>query len=78
MFSAKCSLFHPSVLTALLVQLVILCCVSLQKSMRNKILPALTPGGGALRYFLGGYVPPGTPNWHPVLKKISPQIDTPF
>ena len=29
-------------------------------------------------YFLGGYVPPGTPNWHPVLKKISPKIDTPF
>ena len=27
-------------------------------------------GGGALGYFLGGYVPPGTPNWHPVLKKI--------
>ena len=23
--------------------------------------------GGALGYFLGGYVPPGTPNWHPVL-----------
>ena len=35
-------------------------------------------GGGGLRYFLGGYVPPGTPNWHPVLKKISPKIDTPF
>ena len=35
-------------------------------------------GGGALGYFLGGYVPPGTPNWHPVLKKISPEIDTPF
>ena len=35
-------------------------------------------GGGALGYFLGGYVPPGTPNWHPVLKKISPKIDTPF
>ena len=34
--------------------------------------------GGALGYFLGGYVPLGTPNWHPVLKKISPQIDTPF
>ena len=34
--------------------------------------------GGALGYFLGGYVPPGTPNWHPVLKKISPKIDTPF
>ena len=28
--------------------------------------------GGALGYVLGGYVPPGTPNWHPVLKKISP------
>ena len=34
--------------------------------------------GGALGYFLGGYVPPGTPNWHPVLEKISPKIDTPF
>ena len=33
---------------------------------------------GALGYFLGGYVPPGTPNWHPVLEKISPKIDTPF
>ena len=39
----------------------------------------LIPGGwGALGYFLGGYVPPGTPNWHPVLKKISPKIDIPF
>ena len=26
-------------------------------------------GGGSLGYFLGGYVPPGTPNWHPVLKQ---------
>ena len=34
-----------------------------------------TPGG-ALGYFLGGYVPPGTPNWHRVLKKISLKIDT--
>ena len=34
--------------------------------------------GGALGYFLGGYVPPGTPNWHPVLEKNSPKIDTPF
>ena len=32
----------------------------------------------ALGYFLGGYVPPGTPNWYPVLKKISPKVDTPF
>ena len=35
-------------------------------------------GGGALAYFLGGDVPPGTPNWHPFLKKNSPKIDTPF
>ena len=31
---------------------------------------SVRPPGGALGYFLGGYVPPGTPNWHPVLKKI--------
>ena len=46
------------------------------------------PGGGTLGYFLGGYVPPGTPNWHPVLKKnplkliprsrIRSKTDTPF
>ena len=35
-------------------------------------------GGGALGYCLGGYVPPGTPNCHPVLKKNSPKIDTLF
>ena len=29
-------------------------------------------GGRALGYFLGGYVPPGSPNWHPVPKNISP------
>ena len=34
--------------------------------------------GGALGYFLGGYEPPRTPNWYPVLEKISPKIDTPF
>ena len=34
--------------------------------------------GAVLGYFGGGYVPPGTPNWHPVLEKISPKIDTPF
>ena len=34
--------------------------------------------GGALGYFLGGYMPPGTPNWHPILDKISPKIDTLF
>ena len=37
---------------------------------------ALGTPGGALGYFLGGYVPPRTPNWHPVLN--SPKIDTPF
>ena len=43
------------------------------------IQPCFLPGGGgALGYFLGGYVPPGTPNWHPVLKTNSPKIDTPF
>ena len=36
-----------------------------------------TPGGGGGEAALG-YVPPGTPNWHPVLNKISPKIDTPF
>ena len=34
------------------------------------ITPVKPLRGGALGYFLGGYVPPGTPNWHPVLKKI--------
>ena len=40
--------------------------------------PEQSNPGGALGYFLGGYVPPGTPNWYPVLKKNSPKIDTPF
>ena len=46
-----------------------------QWSDRSK--SARSPGGGG-GYFLGGYVPPGTPNWHPVLKKNSPKIDIPF
>ena len=44
----------------------------------NLLANVTFPPGGALGYFLGGYVPPGTPNWHPVLKKNSPEIDTPF
>ena len=46
------------------------------------------PGGGGTWVFLGEYVPPGTLNWHPVLKKnplkliprsrIRPKTDTPF
>ena len=50
-----------------------------QYKMSHKLLYFVPRGGGgALGYFLGGYVPPGTPNWHPVLEKISPKIDTPF
>ena len=40
------------------------------------VLAARGEGGGAIGYFLGGYVPPGTPNWLPVLKNIFPKIDT--
>ena len=29
-------------------------------------------GGGALGYFLDGYVPPGAPKWHPVPKRNFP------
>ena len=36
-------------------------------------------GGGKLGYFLVGMCRPGlSPNRHPVLKKNSPKIDTPF
>ena len=38
----------------------------------------LSPRGGGTWVFSGGYVPPGTPNWHPVLKNNSPKIDTPL
>ena len=34
----------------------------------------LPPGGSWV--FLGGYGTPGTPNWHPVLEKISPKTQT--
>ena len=44
----------------------------------NPWLALIAGGGGTLGYFLGGYVPPGTPDWHPVLKKNFPKIDTPF
>ena len=47
-------------------------------SSTSEVLNSYNIPGGALGYFWGGYVPPGTPNWHPVLKKISPKIDTPF
>ena len=45
---------------------------------QGKLRERCVGGGGAIGYFLGGYVLPGTPNWHSVLKKISPKIDTPF
>ena len=35
-------------------------------------------GGEGTWVFFGGYVPPGTPNSYPVLKKNSPKIDAPF
>ena len=39
--------------------------------MKRSELKLKGPGAGrALGYFLGGYMPPGTPNWHSVLKKI--------
>ena len=46
----------------------------------NVIITLCSPliPGGTLGYFLGGYVPPETSDWHPVLKKNSPKIDTPF
>ena len=45
------------------------------KIRRHKVKPLVVltdamKSRGALGYFLGGYVPPETPNWHPVLKKI--------
>ena len=45
------------------------------EQQQKQVCPAIRQwevngGGGALRYFLGGYVPPGTLNWHPVLKKF--------
>ena len=55
----------------------VLCHMRINDSILSQQKSTLSPGG-ALGYFLGGYVPPGTPNWHPVLKTISPKIDTPF
>ena len=49
---------------------------SMFRYFNNNLLPE--GGGGALGYFMGGYEPPRTPNWHRVLEKISPKIDTPF
>ena len=40
------------------------------RKSKSETLGGTKPRGGALGYFLGGYVPPRTPNWHPVLKKI--------
>ena len=43
--------------------------ITTEIEVRKHAFCVLLPGG-ALGYFLGGYVPPGTPNWHPVLKKF--------
>ena len=54
----------------------------------QNLLSPLLPGGGALGYFLGGYVPLETPNGTPFKKefplklipryRIRPKTDTPF
>ena len=44
----------------------------------SNLFVSVSPGGEHLGIFPVGYVPPKTPNWHPVLKKISPKTDTPF
>ena len=53
------------------------CKLTTQDSMYAvaKLHNAVGGGGGGTWVFFGW---PGTPNWHPVLKKISPKIDTPF
>ena len=35
-----------------------------------RVVVVLNPGGGTRVFFGWVYVPPGTPNCHPVLKKI--------
>ena len=62
----------------LLLVMVALSSASLKMNIKQVSKLSRSPGEGALGYFLGGYVPPGTPNWHPVLNKNSPKIDTPF
>ena len=53
--------------------------VAVKDTYTYNINPKPGPGGGgAIGYFLGGDVPPGTPNWPPVLKNISPKNDIPF
>ena len=56
-------------------------CITIELLLERKIeevVRSLAGGGGGTWLFLGGYVPPRTPNWHPVLTKISPKIDNPF
>ena len=48
-------------------------CRSSTDAILHKLSDLPKSPGGALGYFLGGYVPPGTPNWHPVLEKIFPK-----
>ena len=54
-----------------------------QKDKKKIVALCFTPpfsipgGGGAHGYFLGGYLPPGTPKLYPVLENAS-EMDTPF
>ena len=41
--------------------------------VHNRCFQRVT-GFVALGHVLGGYVPPGTPNWHPVLKKVPVEL----
>ena len=52
--------------------------MSLKQGIQFHFFSILNRIRGGTWVFFGGYVPPGTPNWHPVIEKISPQIDTPF
>ena len=56
----------------LLLVMVALSSASLKMNIKQVSKLSRSPGGGGhLGIFLGGYVPPGTPNWHPVLKRNS-------
>ena len=67
----------PSIVDNKLRFLYILSILTVKHRLEPGVCCCLSPGG-ALGYFWGGYVLTGTPNWHPILKKISPKIDTPF
>ena len=52
--------------------------VLLQRGLQYQYVHGMNAVGGHLGIFWVGMCRPGPPNWHPVLEKISPKIDTPF